>query len=50
MQFIVYGYGAMGSAMAHHLHQIGHSVAIKPSPYDVVQNIPQGFFKHSVVK
>ena len=32
MQFIVYGYGAMGSAMAHHLHQIGHSVAIKPSP------------------
>ena len=44
MQFIVYGYGAMGSAMAHHLHQTNHPVIVKPSPYDSLDNIPQGFF------
>lgn len=38
--FIIYGYGAMGSAMAHHLYSNHQSVSVTPSPYDNLNNIP----------
>ncbi len=38
--YIIYGYGAMGSAMAHHLYSNQLKVSVRPSPYDNINNIP----------
>ncbi|GEM_PF-2320705 len=38
--FYIFGYGAMGAAMSHHLYLNGHSVVVYPSPYDNKDNIP----------
>lgn len=46
--FIIYGYGAMGSAMAHHLYSNHQSVSVRPSPYDNINLIPSNLVSNKI--